>query len=646
MTRCLKLFVVCIVSLGLFAVETTVAQMPAHRDVAYDDDHPSQCVDVYLAQSDQPTPAMIYIHGGGWRGGSKRRVPGWLKGLVAKGQISVVAVEYRFTNVATHPAQVNDCLRAVQFVRHNAAKWNIDPKRLGVTGGSAGGHLSAYVALHDDVAKPKSDDPVERHSSRLACAVSFAGPTDWALLGKIDHKHPAYRQLIGYEPGTPASELSARLIKDVSPISFASADDPPIMQVHGDKDTIVPIQHAQNLHQKLTNLKVSSELVVIPGGTHGVAGAGIQVSRRASEFVRKHLLGQADKRGLPPENPSEAAESESRRPVGRTSQSVSVRNSTDWEGRSTIEDDHQLNLGTRSEVVIPQIDGDWWQVAGNPDLGEFTSDSQEPVDFGVWQAADGTWQLWSCIRKTNCGGNTRLFHGWEGRKLTDKNWRPLGIVMQAEPKHGESPGGLQAPHVIRHQGTYYMFYGDWSNICMATSKDGKTFKRVVQENDKTGMFNEGDGEHARDPMILKVGERFHCYYTAHSTRSPEKNHRGVNYCRLSTNLRDWGESKVVAEGSAYRDGPYCAECPHVVYHAPTKHFYLFNTQQYRSRQQTTVFRSPNPLHFGINDNRLEVTTLPVAAPVIHHGDEYYIASLKPTLDGIQIARLRWINKTR
>ncbi|MFT4560119.1 MAG: acetyl esterase/lipase [Porticoccaceae bacterium] len=264
--------------------------MPVQRDVAYDDDHASQCVDVYLAKSDKPTPAMIYIHGGGWRAGSKNNIPNWLKEFVADGQLSVVSVEYRFTDVASHPAQVNDCLRAIQFVRQNAEKWNIDTKRLGVTGGSAGGHLSAYVALHDDAADAKSEDSVNRQSSRVACAVSFAGPTDWTLLSSIEHRHPAYRQLIGYEPRTPAADLSAKLIKNVSPISFASKDDPPVMQVHGDKDDIVPIEHATNLHKKLESLSVESELVVIPGGNHGVSGAGGATSKRATAFVKKHLL--------------------------------------------------------------------------------------------------------------------------------------------------------------------------------------------------------------------------------------------------------------------------------------------------------------------------------------------------------------------
>src|SRR5260221_4141859 len=97
----------------------------------------------------------------------------------------------------------------------------------------------------------------------------------------------------------------------------------------------------------------------------------------------------------------------------------------------------------------PRIVGDWWQVAGDPDLGELTSPKQQPVDFAIWQAADGTWQLWSCIRSTKETGHTRLFHRWEGRNLTDANWTPMGIAMRADPQFGETPGGLQAPFVFR-----------------------------------------------------------------------------------------------------------------------------------------------------------------------------------------------------
>ncbi len=287
----LAILALCLIaSASSFAAAQLFGPAAAHKNVAYDDDDAAQKLDVYLAKSDKPVPAMVYIHGGGWRAGSKNRVPGWLMAAVREGAFSVVSVEYRFTNVAPHPAQVNDCLRAIQFVRQNAAKWNIDPERIGVTGGSAGGHLSLWVALHDDAADADSTDPVKRQSSRVACAVSFAGPTDWTLLGEIEHKHPAYRQLLGYEPGTPAGEMDAKAKKDVSPISFASEDDPPIMQVHGDKDVTVPIRHARDLHERLKSVGVETELVVVEGATHGVAGAGPRVSKRAGEFVRKQLL--------------------------------------------------------------------------------------------------------------------------------------------------------------------------------------------------------------------------------------------------------------------------------------------------------------------------------------------------------------------
>lgn len=277
----------------VFATSSVLAQqsnpVAAHKDVSYDDGHPSQKLDVYLADSKTPTPAMIYIHGGGWRGGSKNRVPNWLLDTVRERWATVVSVEYRFTNVAPHPAQVNDCMRAIQYVRYHAAKWNIDPKRIGVTGGSAGGHLSLWVAMHDDVADAKSKDPVQRKSSRVACAVSFAGPTDWSLLTELEHKHPAYRQLLGYQPGTPAKDMDAKAIRDVSPIGFATKDDPPIMQVHGDKDDIVPHKHALNLHERLKSIGVKTKLVIVKGANHGVAGAAPQVSKDATPFIREHL---------------------------------------------------------------------------------------------------------------------------------------------------------------------------------------------------------------------------------------------------------------------------------------------------------------------------------------------------------------------
>lgn len=81
-----------------------------------------------------------------------------------------------------------------------------------------------------------------------------------------------------------------------------------------------------------------------------------------------------------------------------------------------------------NQIPIPIIDGDWWRVSSDPDLGEYQSDKQQPVDFGIWQAADGRWQLWSCIRNSNFPGSdftTRFLYGWEGQKLTDADWKRI-----------------------------------------------------------------------------------------------------------------------------------------------------------------------------------------------------------------------------
>ena len=99
--------------------------------------------------------------------------------------------------------------------------------------------------------------------------------------------------------------------------------------------------------------------------------------------------------------------------------------------------------------LTPHLAGPWWTIAGDPDLGALTSPKQQPVDFGIWQAADGTWQLWSCIRGTHEPGKTRLFHRWEGGKLTDRDWTPKGIALAGRLRFGRNTrrfaGALRLP---------------------------------------------------------------------------------------------------------------------------------------------------------------------------------------------------------
>jgi hypothetical protein len=306
------------------------------------------------------------------------------------------------------------------------------------------------------------------------------------------------------------------------------------------------------------------------------------------------------------------------------------------------------------KVLVPQIEGGWWQVAGSPDLGKYTTEGQQPVDFAVWQAADGTWQLWSCIRATAYPGATRLFYRWESSRLTDTNWKPMGIAMTSDTKLGEMEGYLQAPYVMRYHGEFLMFYGDGNQIALAKSKDGKTFERRLMPDGKVGMFTNGVG--TRDPDVIRMKGLFYVYYSANSgiasndlqapvDRKGLEANPNADYLRTSKDLVHWSAATRVAFGGAAGTGPWSAECPFVYFHKASGYYYLFRTQHYGENAQTSVYRSRHPTNFGIDDDRYLVETLPVAAPeIIESGGQLYIAALLPSLKGIQIAKLTWAPK--
>lgn len=293
---------------------------------------------------------------------------------------------------------------------------------------------------------------------------------------------------------------------------------------------------------------------------------------------------------------------------------------------------------------VPVLDEQgWWQIAGNPHLEELSSDRQEPVDFGVWQAADGTWQLWSCIRNTKEAGVTRLFYRWEGKKLGEPHWKPMGIAMRGDPDYGERRGGLQAPFVIKLSDKYLMFYGDWVNICLAESDDGKTFRRASIGGKGPQLFTEGEGRNTRDPMLLDVDGTWHCYYAAFLGEGEE----GAMFVRRSHDPTDWSHTHPIRV--AYGGSPGTrydrAECPHVVRHGD--YYYLFRTSNYKGDPITTVYRSKDPMQFGIDDDSKIVATLPIAAPEVITGDgQYWIAALRPQLDGIRVTRLEFVAEQR
>src|SRR5205085_2793859 len=154
---------------------------PTYAKVAYGK-HERQVLDFYQAKSDKPTPLVFYIHGGGWQNGDKNSV-GNVKQYLDAG-ISVAAINYRYVKNGVEDkieppvkAPLEDAARALQFVRSKSKEWNIDKQRIGATGGSAGACSSLWLAFHDDMADPKSKDPIARESTRLWCAAVLGAQT-------------------------------------------------------------------------------------------------------------------------------------------------------------------------------------------------------------------------------------------------------------------------------------------------------------------------------------------------------------------------------------------------------------------------------------------------------------------------------------
>jgi hypothetical protein len=291
------------------------------------------------------------------------------------------------------------------------------------------------------------------------------------------------------------------------------------------------------------------------------------------------------------------------------------------------------------QILVPQLDGDFWQIAGDPDLGKYSSPNQQPVDFAIWQAADGTWQLWSCIRSTLTLGKTRLFYRWQANRLADRDWTPMGIAMMADPNFGETEGGLQAPFVLKVRAEYYMFYGEWDHIALAKSSDGKTFARQLNSEGKSGMFGEGPGCNTRDPMVIRIGRHYNIYYTA------MPGGHGYDFVRTSKDLQHWSEPTKVAYGGSQGAGPWSAECPFVYYHKASRYYYLLRNQIYGQQAKFSVYRSTDPLDFGRDDDRYLVETMPYGEPeIVDFEGQTYIAVLLPNLKGIQLAKLKWALK--
>lgn len=276
-----------------------VGPPPSHADVHYGP-YARNRMDVWTAAGPNPAPVLVSIHGGGFRKGDKRVAPDLLRAALASG-IAVVAITYRFTDEAIAPAQFYDAARAIQFIRHNAPAWNIDPARIAATGGSAGAGLSLWLGFHNDMADPDSADPVLRQSTRLTCmAVKNAQSSyDPRFIRSLFPGTDTYRAKpqallfdIDIDQLDALPEEKYRLMEELAPINHVTVDDPPVLLVYESERDAPIVSESIGIHhprfgyalkEKMDAAGVACE--VLPG----MDGKEEPQTRAVMDFLRKNL---------------------------------------------------------------------------------------------------------------------------------------------------------------------------------------------------------------------------------------------------------------------------------------------------------------------------------------------------------------------
>lgn len=260
--------------------------------------HERNVLDLWKAKSSSPTPLVIYIHGGGFAAGSKDGVSPALIESMLKAGISVMAVNYRLSPGVSFPAHYLDCGRAIQYARLHAKEWNLDPKRVGATGGSAGAGTSLWLGFHDDLADPKSDDPVLRQSTRLTCmAVNGAQSSydprvikDW--VGEAASRHPALPGFYGLKPEEFDSPRAHKLYVDASAITYLTRDDPPVYAFYNEPRGPLPAnaRPGQGIHHINFGIRLKEQMDKLGlECTVRHADEGKNAAQEIAEFFVKHL---------------------------------------------------------------------------------------------------------------------------------------------------------------------------------------------------------------------------------------------------------------------------------------------------------------------------------------------------------------------
>jgi acetyl esterase len=213
--------------------------------------HERNVLDVWKAKPrtrpDEPTPVVIFFHGGAFRTGDKSHVPVRLVEKCLDVGISVASANYRLSETAAFPAPMLDGARAIQFLRNNAKELGIDPQRIAAAGSSAGAGIALWVGFHDDLVDPESDDPIARQSSRVVCLGVDGAQTSYdprfikEWIGGRAYEHPALRDFYGIRSDADLdSPRIDKLYADASPLNHVSAGDPPAILFYAEPDAPLP----------------------------------------------------------------------------------------------------------------------------------------------------------------------------------------------------------------------------------------------------------------------------------------------------------------------------------------------------------------------------------------------------------------------